>query len=177
MIRAVILAAVGLAAFALRRRRETPSSTVVDITERKLAEEARRASEERYRTLFEYAPDGILIADPESYYIDANASICRMLGYARDELIGCTPRTSLRRRRSAYRAGLEAITGESDITGNGSSGARTVRSFRRSHRDGCPTATSWPMIRDITERKLPDSALKESNSRFQENWRTSTWPQ
>ena len=87
MIRAVILVAAGLAAFALRRRRETPSSTV-DITERKQAEEALRASEARYRTLFEHAPDGILIADPESYYLDANASMCRMLGYTRDELIG-----------------------------------------------------------------------------------------
>lgn len=44
--------------------------------------------EARYRALFEYAPDGILIADSESYYLDANASICQMLGYTRDELIG-----------------------------------------------------------------------------------------
>jgi len=53
-----------------------------DITARKLAEEAVRDSEGRYRTLFEYAPDGIVIADAESTYIDANASISRMLGYA-----------------------------------------------------------------------------------------------
>jgi PAS domain S-box-containing protein len=59
-----------------------------DITERKRAEEARQASEARYRKLFECAPDGIVIADPKSYYIDANASMCRMLGYTRDELIG-----------------------------------------------------------------------------------------
>ena len=56
--------------------------------QRARAEEGLRASEERYHTLFEYAPDGIFIANPESYYIDANASICRMLGYAREELIG-----------------------------------------------------------------------------------------
>jgi PAS domain S-box-containing protein len=61
---------------------------VRDITERKQAEEKQRASEERYRTLFDYAPDGIVIADPEGTYIDGNASMCRMLGYNREELIG-----------------------------------------------------------------------------------------
>jgi PAS domain S-box-containing protein len=49
---------------------------------------ARRASETRYRALFDYAPDGIVIADSESYYLDANASICRMLGYTHEELVG-----------------------------------------------------------------------------------------
>src|SRR5580692_9237441 len=47
-----------------------------------------RADEARHRALFEYAPDGIVIADPESYYLDANSSMCRMLGYTRDELVG-----------------------------------------------------------------------------------------
>jgi two-component system cell cycle sensor histidine kinase/response regulator CckA len=56
-----------------------------DLIER---ERVLRISEARYRALFEYAPDGILVADHDSYYIDANASACRMLGYARDELIG-----------------------------------------------------------------------------------------
>jgi PAS domain S-box-containing protein len=59
-----------------------------DITQRKTSEAALRVSEGRYRTLFDYAPDGIVIADPNSYYLDANPGICRMLGYTRDELIG-----------------------------------------------------------------------------------------
>lgn len=59
-----------------------------DITERTLAEAARRESEARYRKLFECAPDGIVIADPDSVYLDANASMCRMLGYEREELVG-----------------------------------------------------------------------------------------
>ncbi len=42
----------------------------------------------RYWTLFKHAPDGILIADTDSRFLDANASICRMLGYSRDELAG-----------------------------------------------------------------------------------------
>ena len=59
-----------------------------DITERKQSEAARRASEARYRTLFDCAPDGILIGNPEGYYLDGNASMCRMLGYTLDEMIG-----------------------------------------------------------------------------------------
>jgi PAS domain S-box-containing protein len=55
---------------------------------RQQAEAALRASEARYRALFDYAPDGIVIADSQSYYLDANASICRMLGYSREEMIG-----------------------------------------------------------------------------------------
>ena len=47
-----------------------------------------RADEARHRALFEYAPDGIVIANPESYDLDANSSMCRMLGYTRDELVG-----------------------------------------------------------------------------------------
>lgn len=41
-----------------------------------------------YRTLFEHAPVGILVADAQSYYLDANPGMCQMLGYAHDELVG-----------------------------------------------------------------------------------------
>jgi len=50
-------------------------------------EEALRVSEASYRQLFEYAPDGIAISDWEGDYHDANASMCRMLGYTRDEML------------------------------------------------------------------------------------------
>lgn len=46
------------------------------------------ASEARYRALFDHAPIGILHADADSRYIDANASACCMLGYTREELVG-----------------------------------------------------------------------------------------
>ncbi len=52
------------------------------------AEDAHHASEARYRALFEHAPVGILIAEPGGRYIDANAEMCRMLGYTHDELVG-----------------------------------------------------------------------------------------
>ena len=46
---------------------------ITDITDRKRAEEAQRASEARYRAIFECAPDGIISATPERVYLDANA--------------------------------------------------------------------------------------------------------
>jgi PAS domain S-box-containing protein len=59
-----------------------------EVDERRQVEQAVRKSEVHYRALFDQVPDGILIADQESHYLDANASICRMLGYPHDELVG-----------------------------------------------------------------------------------------
>ena len=53
-----------------------------------------RASETRYRRLFEAAKDGILIVDPETRQItDANPFICNLLEYSLSELIGRKPWT------------------------------------------------------------------------------------
>ena len=50
-----------------------------------------QASETRYRRLFETAGDGILLLDfATGQVIDANASLCAMLGYDRAELVGRT---------------------------------------------------------------------------------------
>ena len=46
-----------------------------------------RGAEPIYRTLFEHAPAGILVADAEGRCLDANPELCRMLGYSREELV------------------------------------------------------------------------------------------
>lgn len=57
--------------------------------ERERAEEALRASEVRYRRLFETAQDGILILDAHSGLItDVNPFLVSLLDYPRDEFIG-----------------------------------------------------------------------------------------
>ena len=59
----------------------------LEIAERRRAEEALRESEERYRALFEYTTEGILVADIETRVFKyANPAICRMLGYSEGEL-------------------------------------------------------------------------------------------
>jgi len=62
--------------------------TIRDITERKQAEEALKESEQRYRTLFEESIDGVYSVLRDGEIADANASFCRLFGYAKEEMIG-----------------------------------------------------------------------------------------
>ena len=70
-----------------------------DITERHEALRALRKSEERFRTLFEQAQDGIFVVDKHGYYVSMNSAAQQMLGYSEDEMRGMqsgmssTPRT------------------------------------------------------------------------------------
>ncbi|MGY8769902.1 MAG: PAS domain-containing protein [Pirellulales bacterium] len=55
--------------------------TVQDITDRKLTEAALNESEEKYRALIEYAPDGILVLDlVAGHFIDFNTSALKLFG-------------------------------------------------------------------------------------------------
>jgi PAS domain S-box-containing protein len=139
-----------------------------DVTERRQAEEALRGSEARYRTLFECAPDGILIADTSSVYIDANPSMCRMLGYSRDELVGLHASNIVTPEEIEHIVpALRRITGASEY--------RREWHFRR--KDGSTFAadvfaTSMPdgrllaMIRDVTERNEASEARRTAEERM-----------
>ncbi|MBE0619673.1 MAG: PAS domain S-box protein [Burkholderiales bacterium] len=58
-----------------------------DVTERKQVEAALRENEQRYRTLFSQAMDGILMVDAGGNIIDVNESFARMHGYSVDALL------------------------------------------------------------------------------------------
>jgi len=59
----------------------------LDITERKLAEESLKESEERFRAVFDNASDGILLADAKSKkFVMANKTMAKMLGYSKNAL-------------------------------------------------------------------------------------------
>jgi len=133
--------------------------------ERNQAEEARRATEARYRALFEVAPDGIVIADPNSTYLDANPSLCRMLGYTRDELIGL--------HASDIVVAEEIPNIESALNAIYTSDPY-YREWQLRRKDGSifsaeVIATGMPdgnilgMIRDVTERKQAELRIQRLN--------------
>ncbi len=63
--------------------------TLQDITDRKHAEEAWKASQARYRSLFSAAKDGILILDAVSgRIVEANPAVLAMLGCSAEDLTG-----------------------------------------------------------------------------------------
>jgi len=64
---------------------------IADITKRKLAEEALRQAEERYRALMEHASDGILILNVQGRILEANRQMEALLGLPRTEIIGRHP--------------------------------------------------------------------------------------
>jgi len=66
-------------------------SSVQDITDRKKAEEMLQESEKKYRTLLETTSEGCWMIGPERKTMEVNESLCKMLGYSQDEIIGKTP--------------------------------------------------------------------------------------
>lgn len=63
-----------------------------DITERKQAEEALRESEEKYRTILESIEDGYFEVDIAGNFTFFNDSLCKIVGYSKDELMGMNNR-------------------------------------------------------------------------------------
>ena len=62
-------------------------SVVVDITERKIAEQSLVESEERFRSAMQYSGIGMAIVLPAGRFLEVNPVLCGILGYAWAELL------------------------------------------------------------------------------------------
>ena len=61
---------------------------LMDVTERRRAEQALEASEQRYRSLFDHHPDAVYVIDPDGLFVSANPACETLSGYAPEELVG-----------------------------------------------------------------------------------------
>lgn len=140
-----------------------------DITERKQAEEALRASEARYRTLIDQAAEAIVVAGPDGRMQQVNARACELFGYAPQEFVGVP---------------LRELVAESELDNQADglrrlwAGERIVaeRQFRRKDGSLFPGELSackmegglaLGLVRDITERRRTEQALIDSRARLE----------
>ncbi len=65
-------------------------SVTRDISARRETEEALRRAEEKYRSIFENAVEGIFQTTPDGHYLDANHSLARIYGFASVEQLRAT---------------------------------------------------------------------------------------
>jgi diguanylate cyclase (GGDEF)-like protein/PAS domain S-box-containing protein len=159
-------------------------TAIRDVTERMRAEEALRRSEGRFRQLFEHSVDALLVIHDETREIvDCNQEACRSLGYSREDLLALRLddfalellSEEEKRQRGSSTPWRRALAGEPG----------TIIGFHENeHRrkDG----TTFPVevgvgsidygerrmilasVRDITERKRAEEALRRSEANLAE---------
>ncbi len=151
-----------------------------DITERKRADEAQQESEERFRTIFDKARDGMLLADPETKrFYTGNEMICRMLGYTLEELKNLGVMDIHRQEDLPYAMGqFEKLSSREievakDIPVKRKDGTvfyADISAGRVTLGDG---TYMLGIFRDITERKQAEEALQEAYQRNETVLQTS----
>lgn len=148
---------------------------VCDITERRRIEDALRGSEEMHKLLFENANDGILLngltADgfPDKF-IQANDIACKMLGYSKEELFQLTPRdiqaggiNDILSEREEMLS-LKRILFEKVLIAKDGRRIPAEIHFTLFDLHGKPVVLA--ILRDITERKKMEAALRNSEKLF-----------
>ncbi len=143
-----------------------------DITQRKQMEEALRKSEERFRRIFDYSNDAILVIDPKrDQILDANPCASRMLGYSREELVALPisaihPEELPQLLRFAASVFSEGSGWTDELTCLTKSGQHLAAEISASVIDIGEQNCMIALVRDISERKRAEQALRESEERL-----------
>ncbi len=147
-----------------------------DITDRKKADAALRQSEKRFRTLFNSNRDGYIIVLGSGDIIDANPRLLEMSRYSKDEIMlknfwDMTPERWVDWEYN-IQGGLLFEQGYTDlyekeyIRKDGSIVPVEIQAFMLEKGDDFASSKMGALVRDISERKKADEALRLSEERF-----------
>jgi PAS domain S-box-containing protein len=145
-----------------------------DITGQKRAEERMRESETKYRSLFESSLDGILIADLNGRFTDANQSALDMLGYTAEELTGlnfwqitpeCWHATEADTLDDILTRGHSDLYEKEYVRKDGTVIPINIRAWLMRDDAGTPVGM-WAIVRDINAQKQAEKVFRESEQRL-----------
>ena len=148
-------------------------SIIHDITDRKRMENAVISNETNFRNLAESSPNGILIASAQGQHVYANQHAAEMLGYSVQELLQTHLKDLadpaaypiLQQRLADRIAGLPVPNAYETIIKrkDGSNFPAEVTGTRTTWQD---QVCDLVIFRDITDRKLAQAALQESERKL-----------
>jgi len=148
----------------------------VGIAERKRAEEELKLSEERFRILFEYAPDGYYLNDLKGTFIDGNKQAEKITGYKREELVGKSflklnllslqqiPKAAMALARNL----VGQPTGPDEFVLNRRDGGKISVEIRTFPVEIKGKTLILGIARDITERKRTNKLLEQRTQELEE---------
>lgn len=149
----------------------------IDITERKMAEEALRQSEIKYRRLHESMMDGFVFTDMNGYITECNETYRQMLGYSNDEISKLTyqeltperwrPIENVIVTEQILPRGYSDVYQKEYIRKDGTIFPIELRAFLVKNNRG-ENEGIWAIVRDITKRKKAEQALVENEARLKE---------
>jgi len=142
--------------------------------ERKKAERELQLAEQRYRTIFENSAVAIMMVDREEHLVSWNSYTERLLGAAREDLLGrdlaslCPPSVWEQiRERTVHESGISHHHETQMVRKDG----RVIEvdiSLTMLHDSDGDISGSICVVRDITERKHMEEALRRSEKRFRQ---------
>jgi PAS domain S-box-containing protein len=138
-----------------------------DTTDRRRAEEALRESAENFRALSENAHDGIVIVDGGGRFVYANRRFSEISGYDLDELLEMSMGTLIHPDYVSQMMEIlrERIAGEEasnqyEVAGIRKDGVMVPVEFTAARTTWHGSPAVMGVVRDITERKQVDEALR-----------------
>jgi two-component system sensor histidine kinase/response regulator len=144
-----------------------------DLTARKLAEEALKESEEKFRELYENLRDGLAVVDMNGKITQFNHEFQEMLGYDSEEIYHLTYEdiTPIKWHSAESKIINEQVMtrGYSDLfekeylRKDGTVFPVELRIYLSKDKDG-KSKSMWAVVRDITERKKLEQALREEKA-------------
>lgn len=155
------------------------SGVMFDITTRRQAEEALRASERRQTTILDTMAEGVVTLSRDNHFMSANPAAAQMLGVTSEELVGCSgDRPPFRRLTLDGAPRPDRPTLDEVAAGDGifhddyiierRDGSQVVISRKltglRDSRGNCVGFVAT--ITDITDRRRIEVALLDSEERF-----------